>query len=111
VRILIDHWIDWRLGRSFAGHDVKSARDMGWEALRNGALLAAAAPDFDCVLTVDQNLKHQQDLSKLPVAVIVLVARSNRLTDLIPLVPSIEKVLVDAEDACGSTVSVAEGVY
>jgi hypothetical protein len=66
---------------------------MGWEALRNGALLAAAAADFDCVLTVDQNLRHQQDLSKLPVAVVVLVARSNRLADLIPLAPSIEKAL------------------
>jgi hypothetical protein len=93
VRILIDHCIDWRLGRSFVGHHVKTARDMGWDALRNGALLAAAASDFDCVLTVDQNIKYQQDLSKLPVAVIVLVARSNRLTDLIPLVPAVEKAL------------------
>jgi len=41
VRILIDHCIDSRLGRSFPTHHVKRARDMGWEALRNGALLAA----------------------------------------------------------------------
>ena len=94
MRILIDHCIDWRLGRSFSGHHVKTARDMGWEALRNGALLAAAATEFDCVLTVDQNIKHQQDLSKLPVAVVVLVAPSNRLGDLIALVPAVERALV-----------------
>jgi len=95
VRLLLDHCIDWRLGRSLSGHDVSAARDMGWHTLRNGDLLAAAAASgFDCVLTVDQHLKHQQDLSRLPVAVVVLVATSNRLADLVRPVPAVREALV-----------------
>ena len=93
MRILLDHCIDWRLARSLRAHDVKSARDMGWQALKNGALPAAACRDFDCLVTVDQNIKHQQDLAKLPLAVVVRVAPSNRLTHLVALVPALEKVL------------------
>ena len=93
MRILLDHCIDWRLARSLPSHAVKAARDMGWEALKNGALLAAASRDFDCVVTVDQKMKHQQDLTNLPVAVVVLVARTNRLADLVPLVPALERAL------------------
>lgn len=60
---------------------------MGWHALRNGALLRAVAQDrFDVLLTVDRNLKREQNLATLPVAVVVLLARSNRLADLLPLV-------------------------
>jgi hypothetical protein len=41
------------------------------------------------VLTVDQNLEFQQNLTTLPIAVIVLVAESNRLESLEPLVPQV----------------------
>jgi predicted nuclease of predicted toxin-antitoxin system len=93
VRILLDHCVDWRLARSLPTHDVKSARDMGWQALRNGALLSAASREFDCVVTVDQNVKHQQNLATLPVSVTVLVTPRNRLADLLPLVPALEAAL------------------
>lgn len=88
MRILLDHCIDWRLARSLPAHDVKNARDLGWEVLKNGALLSAAACQFDCVVTTDQNPKHQQNLATLPVTVVVLVTQRNRLADLIPLVPA-----------------------
>jgi hypothetical protein len=42
---------------------------------------------FDVFLTVDQNLRYQQNLRKAGVAVVVLVAVSNKLSDLGPLVP------------------------
>jgi hypothetical protein len=94
VRILLDHCIDWRLARSLPNHAVSSARDMNWETLRNGELLAAAAgAGFDVMVTVDRNLKHQQDAASLPLAVIVLVARTNRLADLLPLVVALEGAL------------------
>jgi hypothetical protein len=38
-------------------------------------------------LTADQNLAFQQNLATLPIAVIVLVAESNRLESLEPLAP------------------------
>lgn len=44
-----------------------------------------AQEGFTILLTTDQNLRYQQNLQQAGVAVIVLVASSNRLPDLIPL--------------------------
>jgi hypothetical protein len=42
---------------------------------------------FTILLTTDQNLRYQQNLQQAGVAVVVLVASSNRLADLLPLIP------------------------
>lgn len=47
---------------------------------------------FTILLTTDQNLRYQQ-LQQARVAVIVLVAPSNRLSNLIPLIPDVCNVL------------------
>jgi len=87
VRVLLDECVDWRLSRDIAGHDVKTARQMGGATIRNGELLALAARQFDVFVTVDRNLSFQQNLVSLRIAVIVLQARTNRLADLRPLIP------------------------
>jgi hypothetical protein len=88
VRVLLDECVDWRLSRHIVGHDVKTARQMGWSTVKNGELLVLASASFDVFVTVDRNLSFQQNLLNLPVAVVVLQAKSNRLTDLIPWFPS-----------------------
>lgn len=51
---------------------------MGWETLRNGELLRAAADGgFQAVIVADKKLEHEQNLATPPIAMIVLVARSN----------------------------------
>jgi hypothetical protein len=65
---------------------------MGWASKRNGELLALALCRFT-FLTADRNLFHQQDLSSFDIAVVVLVARTNRLDDLRPLVPRVLEML------------------
>lgn len=60
---------------------------MGWATIKNGELLTLSAEHFDVFVTVDRNLSFQQNLGVLPIAVIVLRARTNRLADLRPLVP------------------------
>jgi predicted nuclease of predicted toxin-antitoxin system len=93
MRILLDHCIDWRLKRSLPTHHVRSAQEMGWDALKNGKLLDVAASLFDAILTVDQNIKHQQNLNQLPIAIVVLIAASNRTSDLQLLLPAVERIL------------------
>ena len=66
---------------------------MGWSALKNGELLRRAVDEFDVFLTADQNLQYQQNIKTLPIAVAVLVARSNRIQSLKPLVPSLLSAL------------------
>ena len=74
-------------------HEVRTVGEMGWAGKRNGELLQLAATDFDALLTADQNLEHQQDLRALPVAVIVLVAPTNRIDSLGPLIPALLETL------------------
>src|SRR5207247_2223128 len=75
------------------GHEVSSVRDESWTSLTNGALLSQAAERFDALLTADQNIEFQQNLATLPIAVVVLVAESNRLESLEPLVPEVLEAL------------------
>jgi hypothetical protein len=89
VNVLLDECVDWRLSRSIVGHDVKTARQMGWSAIKNGELLALASQAFDVFVTVDRNLSFQQNLATRSISVVVLRAKTNRLADLVPLVPSL----------------------
>lgn len=66
---------------------------MRWSGLSNGALLHEAAESFDIVLTADQNLEFQQNLRELPIAVVVLVAATNRIESLEPLIPALQEAL------------------
>lgn len=88
-KVLLDECIDRRLLRELTGHDVYTSPDMGWAGLKNGDLLTNAEKDFDVFLTVDRNLAFQQNLPQFEIAVLVLHGRSNRLNDLLPLVPKI----------------------
>jgi hypothetical protein len=89
MRILLDESLPSELKAELSGHDVQTVQEARWSGLSNGELLARAAPKFDVFVTADQNLQYQQDLSTLPVAVVVLVAKSNRLQDLCPLLPDL----------------------
>ena len=97
MRILLDECIDWRLSRDIDSHDVKTARQMGWATIKNGELLALASAQFDVFVTVDRNLAFQQNLAALPIAVAVLRAKSNRLTDLRPLVRRLLSMIQSAK--------------
>jgi hypothetical protein len=102
--VLLDECVDWRLSRDVVGHEVKTARQMGWAAIENGELLALASEHFDVFVTVDRNLSFQQNLVSLSIAVVVLHAKSNRLADLRPLVPSLLAAVESAEPGVANVV-------
>jgi predicted nuclease of predicted toxin-antitoxin system len=89
MRLLLDESLPWRLARLMIGHDVTSVQRMGWSGVKNGTLLQTASTAFDALITADQNLQYQQNLVSLPLAVIVLVARTTAYADLAPLVPDL----------------------
>ena len=68
---------------------MKTVPEVGWAALKNGELLARAEREFEAFVTVDRRLPFQQDLPRFSIAVIVLRARSNRVTDLRSLIPQL----------------------
>ena len=91
---MLDEHLDWRLARSFNdAHEVRSVRGMGWSGMRNGELPDVAEHLFDVLITMDQNMRHQQHLPRYDLAVILLTSVSNRLQDTARMVPSIERVL------------------
>jgi len=96
-KILLDECIDRRLARQVSGHEVKTAPEMGWAGLDNGELLARAENEFYIFITVDRNLIFQQNLPKFAIAVLILHAPTNRLQDLLPLVPKIHDALTDPQ--------------
>lgn len=86
MRILLDECVPRRLRRGFPSHDVHTVSEMGWSGKKNGELLQLmTGQGFEVLVTVDQNIRYQQNLQAAGVAVVVLIASSNRLMDLTPL--------------------------
>ncbi|MGA8514858.1 MAG: DUF5615 family PIN-like protein [Burkholderiaceae bacterium] len=86
MRILLDESIPRKLGFALPGHFVRTVQLMGWSGLVNGKLLAAAAGEFDVLITGDRNMQYQQSANQLPMSVVVLIAPNNKLESFLPLV-------------------------
>ncbi|PIG91714.1 DUF5615 family PIN-like protein [Gloeocapsopsis sp. IPPAS B-1203] len=94
MRILLDECVPRPLKRELRDHDIRTVIEMGWSGKKNGELLQLMVQEgFTTLLTTDQNLRYQQNLLQAGVAVVVLIAPSNRLPDLIPLIPDVCNVL------------------
>lgn len=94
MRILLDESMPHRIARSLPGHDVETVQQMGWTSVGNGELLRrAAAAGFGAVITMDQNLEYQQNVARTGIGVIVLLAPSNRMVDVLPLAPEVREAL------------------
>jgi hypothetical protein len=106
VRVLLDECVDWHLARALMDHEVKTARQMGWTGLKNGELLSLASRHFDAFVTVERNLAFQQETTRFGLAMMVLHARTNRLADLLPLVP---KLLAAVESVESGAVAFVRG--
>lgn len=87
MRVLLDNCIPQRFGDYIAGHHIKSVRDIGWAQMPDARLLDAMAGEYDALVTVDKSLRFQQNLARRPFGVLVLRAKSNRLVQLMPMVP------------------------
>jgi hypothetical protein len=73
VKVLLDETLDHRLRRNLGAHEVFTASYKGWDGLKNGNLLRAAEDDgFEVLLTGDQSLHQEQNLSSLRLAIVVL---------------------------------------
>jgi len=73
MRILFDHGTPRGLSRALPDHTVVTAQDKGWDRLSNGELLKAAEESaFDVLLTTDQRIRYQQNLTNRMIAIVVL---------------------------------------
>lgn len=72
-------------------HDVKTVRDMGWLGKKNGELLGLIVFNgFDYFVTIDKNLRYQQNLNRVQLKIFLLLAVNNRRKTLQQLVEKIK---------------------
>ncbi|MBL8215827.1 MAG: hypothetical protein JNK87_34215 [Bryobacterales bacterium] len=94
MKVLLDECLPIDFRHSFPGHDVHTTEWAGFKGMKNGKLLRAAEDDgYDVFLTADQGFPYQQSTADRRIAVLVLCAVTNKIGDLLPLVPSVEREL------------------
>ena len=87
MRVLLDENLPHDLIDALVGHSVSTVQGLGWAGTKNGDLLNHASGATDIFVTMDGKLERQRDISVLPFGVVVVGAPSNRMSDLMPLVP------------------------
>ena len=77
MKLLFDQGTPVPLRRFLHPHEVDTAAERGWSTIENGDLISAAEADgYDAIVTTDQNLKYQQNLTERTIAIIVLTKTS-----------------------------------
>jgi len=84
MRILLDECVHAGIKKAF-GDRVQTVPEAGWSGIKNGKLLALVAGHFDVFLTIDQNIRHQQNLANLPFAVLFVSVPNNMIDFYWPL--------------------------
>ena len=73
MRVLFDQGVPAPLVKLLPSHEVVTAYEAGWAALKNGELLGEAeGAGFDVFVTTDQNLRYQQNLMARKISIVVL---------------------------------------
>ncbi|MGO9058498.1 MAG: DUF5615 family PIN-like protein [Candidatus Binataceae bacterium] len=88
MRLLLDEQLPRHLARELTGHDVRTVRQQGWTGAKNGELLRwAVAAAFEVFITADKSIPFQQNLAQRALAIVILVAPSNAIEDLLRSFP------------------------
>ena len=94
MRVLLDEQLDRRLKNDFSSdYDVWTVADRGWKGMKNGKLLRATAEEFDAFITMDKGIEHQQNWRVLPLATVIISAKTNRYADVVLAIPEVNNVL------------------
>jgi predicted nuclease of predicted toxin-antitoxin system len=96
MRILLDECVPVALKKNLAslGHECQTVREAGFSGKKNGESLTLAERHWDVLLTTDRRIEFQQHLIGRKIAVLVLRAKTNRLQDLLPILPTRAQALL-----------------
>ncbi len=99
MKILIDECVPDELKSALAamGHECETVRRAGYGSKKNGELLILAEGHWDVLLTTDRNIKYQQNMTGRSVSILILRAKSNRMKDLLPLMPACAEALLSLQ--------------
>jgi predicted nuclease of predicted toxin-antitoxin system len=98
MKLLLDENLPHQLRHELHGHDCFTVAYMGWAGVENGDLLAlAASQGFDAMLSKDAGLEYEQNLTDLPMAVLILNTKSNDIDAIRPLLGELRHALSKLE--------------
>jgi hypothetical protein len=93
MRLLLDEHLPIGLAAELPGHAADTVSGRGWSGIKNGELLRRMNGQYDALVTMDRSIEFQQRIATLRFGIVLVRARSNRMQDLMPLVPSIRSAL------------------
>lgn len=76
------------------GYESLTVQEAGWAGKQNGELLSLAEGQFDVLVTVDTNLRYQQNLQGRRMGIVILNYTSNRIEHLRQYFPACASALV-----------------
>jgi len=77
MKILFDQGTPVPLRRSLPEYDVDTAAESGWSTVQNGDLLQLAESNgYGVLITTDQNLRYQQNMTGRRIGIVVLMKTS-----------------------------------
>lgn len=109
MRVLLVNNVNQNFKSLLTGHEIIHARDLSWGELQNGRLLTQAeAEGFDVLVTVDKQMRYQQNLSGRSICVVVLNCLLLKWSHITPLAPKVQRLL-DSGDLVHGSFFVVEG--
>jgi predicted nuclease of predicted toxin-antitoxin system len=99
MKVLIDECLPAELTGNLAamGHESQTVRQIALGSKKNGELLALAEGRWDVLLTSDRNIKYQQNMTGRNVSILIFCSKSNRMKDLLPLLPACAQALLSIQ--------------
>jgi hypothetical protein len=95
MRVLLDECVHAGLKRVLGEHDVQTVPEVGWSGIKNGRLLSLISGRFDVFLTIDQNIRHQQNLRALSFAILFVTVPDNQIASYRPLFEPINRAILE----------------
>lgn len=88
MKILLDECVTRHLKVLLSEHEVYTVREMNWSGIKNGKLLSlCVANSFEIFLTIDKNLRFQQNIVQHAIIVVVLNSVTSNLSELKEFIP------------------------
>ena len=79
MKILLDNNVPRLLRNNLPGHQVDVALQFSWHTLNNGELLDRAESEgYQLLITADQRIPYQQNLSRRNIGVLIITGNRRR---------------------------------
>ena len=92
-KVLFDENMPHKLRRHLPEFFIRTAQEQGWSSFKNGQLLAQAVREFEVFVTIDQRMRYQQNLQKLPIGIVVIDARDTRFESILAHVEELREAI------------------